>query len=106
VRFSIAKERKCVGFGVCDIGKLFLLYWLRLTGNLILLLIGIADLTIEEEQFLLEFLPLGDQDCKFPLIVLALITEEEVGLDEFVPFFFELLLAFDHLVLYLLFVGV
>jgi hypothetical protein len=74
--------------------------------GVVLLAVGVIDLSVEEEQFLLEFLTLSDQKGKFPFIVLALITKEHIGLDEFMAFLLQLLLPVDHFILNLLLVGI
>lgn len=74
--------------------------------DLVLLLMRVVDLSIEEQQFLLQFLALCDKQCQFALVVLAFAAEEHVGLDEFISFLLQLLLPFNHLVLDLLLVGV
>ena len=78
---------------------------LLLRDELVLFLIGIIDLSIEEEKFFLQLFPLGHKKGQFSFIVFALIAEEHVGLDEFEPFLLQFFLSFDHPILDLLLVG-
>ena len=55
-------------------------------------------LSIEEDEFPLELLPLGNKVSKFLLVLLALGAEENISLDKLVPLPFELFFPLKHLV--------